>query len=206
MIINSFQDVEKVFGRNFGVWYLISKHQNLSEGFIREFKDKVNWYWISSHQNLSEGFIREFKDKVNWNEISIYQHLSEGFIREFDLSINPDNWLCWNRDQKIEAVKNSPYEFDGEYLYAFKAVRKDFHSVYSFRFQYLPGQTFETHCDCTSNENSFGFSGWTKEKALEYYNKGKIIKMKIHIDDLGRIVKGYKLRCKKFEVLEEIDV
>ena len=47
-------------------WYYISKKQNLSESFIREFKNKVNWEDISERQNLSKEFLREFKDKIYW--------------------------------------------------------------------------------------------------------------------------------------------
>ncbi|HNW66573.1 MAG TPA: hypothetical protein PKO10_05190, partial [Aliarcobacter cryaerophilus] len=32
----------------------------------QEFVDKVDWEYILEHQKLSEGFIREFADKVNW--------------------------------------------------------------------------------------------------------------------------------------------
>jgi hypothetical protein len=37
---------------------------NLSEKFIKEFKDKINWYSISWRQILSEDFIIEFSDKI----------------------------------------------------------------------------------------------------------------------------------------------
>ena len=53
-------------------------------------------------------------------------------------------------------------------------------------------------------ENSFGLSAWTKEKALEYY-EGELYKVKIHIDDVGALVqKGSKIRCFKLEVIEKI--
>ena len=64
-------------------WIYISVCQKLSEDFIREFEDIVDWYWISRSQKLSEDFIREFEDKVNWNMISKFQKLSEEFIKEF---------------------------------------------------------------------------------------------------------------------------
>ena len=50
-------------------WPSISERKNLSESFIREFKDYVDWNYILMYQNLSESFIREFQDKVNWNII-----------------------------------------------------------------------------------------------------------------------------------------
>ena len=41
----------------------------------------VNWKKISCNQDLSEDFIREFKEKLDWDWISEYQDLSEDFIR-----------------------------------------------------------------------------------------------------------------------------
>ena len=49
-----------------GNWLAVSCYKGLSEGFIRENKDKVDWTNISYYQKLSEEFIREFQDKVNW--------------------------------------------------------------------------------------------------------------------------------------------
>jgi hypothetical protein len=64
--------------------------------------------------------------------------------------------------------------FYDEYIIAYKAVREDYHSVYNWQYKYEVGQTYKSHCDCDLfEENSFGLSTWTKEGALEYYNKGK---------------------------------
>ncbi len=64
-------------------WFTICKCQDLSEGFIREYQDKVDWNCISAYQNISEDFIREFKDKVNWFNISVFQSISKDFVEEF---------------------------------------------------------------------------------------------------------------------------
>ena len=63
--MNNQELVNELLKKYNGNWQNISKHQTLSEDFIREFKDKVNWYWISRYQTLSEDFIREFKDKLD---------------------------------------------------------------------------------------------------------------------------------------------
>ena len=73
----------EILGTNYRNWRALSRHNGLTEDFIREFQDKVHWDCISIYQHLSEEFIREFKDDVVWTLISIYQHLSEDFIREF---------------------------------------------------------------------------------------------------------------------------
>lgn len=73
----------KKFKKDSIFWFTISKSQDLSEGFIREYQNEVNWGCISAYQNLSEDFIREFKDRVNWFNISFFQILSQPFIEEF---------------------------------------------------------------------------------------------------------------------------
>ena len=96
-------------------------------------------------------------------------------------------------------------ELNGDYVIAYKAVRKNGASVFKPRIIYEIGKIYEAHCDYNQdNENSFGLSAWTKERAKEYYDEGKILKVKIHIDDLGVIIDDYKLRCRKLEILQEV--
>ena len=85
---NTLVRANEILGTNYGDWVWLSKHEGLTEDFIRKFADKVEWEWISQYQHLSEGFIREFKDKVDWLCISRYQRLSENFIRKFANDIN----------------------------------------------------------------------------------------------------------------------
>ena len=228
--ISAYQKLSENFIREFKneiVWIWISISQNLSEGFIREFQDKVFWWYISIYQKLSENFIREFQDKINWKPVSIYQKLSENFIREFknevywydisksqklsenfihelNLKIDPDNWLYKDKKFKLEKVKETGlYEFlDSDHILAYKGIRSDRYSKFNFQYQYLKGETYECHCDCTDDENSFGLSAWTEEKAKEYCGQ-LVIKVKINVADIGRIVHdGGKLRCSKFTVID----
>ena len=185
-------------------WNDISKYQKLSEEFIREFQNEVHWNYISKYQKLSEGFIREFQDKVNWNYISKYQKLSISCIREFNLEIDPDNWLYKDKIFKLEKVKNTGiYEFlDSDHILAYKGIRSDRYSNFNFQYRYLKGKTYECHCDCTNDENSFGLSAWTEEKAKGHFGQ-LMIKVKINVADIGRIVhNGGKLRCSKFTVID----
>lgn len=64
-------------------WVDFSADEELSEEFIRVFKDKVNWFWISTCQDLSEDFIREFQNYVHWDCLDDNQELSEDFKKEF---------------------------------------------------------------------------------------------------------------------------
>ena len=188
-------------------WDYISRCQKLNEPFIKEFADKVNWDYISRCQKLSEPFIKEFADKVDWDYIRRCQKLSEPFIKEYKIEISEDNWLYWSKQRKIDYINNNTsYEIvDNSYIIAYKSIRDDGYSVFNFQYKYEIGETYSSTCDCTDNDASFGLSAWTKEKALKYYNKGKLIKVKIFIEDIGRIVQNdNKIRCFKFTVIDEI--
>jgi hypothetical protein len=65
----------------------------------------------------------------------------------------------------------------------------------------MTGETYESFCDCSKNENSFGLSVWTESEAKSYCC-GLVIKVKVNYEDVGRVVhNGGKIRCKKFTVL-----
>ena len=186
------------------VWHEISERQKLSEDFIREFKDKVYWDCISIYQKLSEKFIREFQNKIDWYCISEYQKLSSEFIKKFVLNIDEDNWLYKTTEfKKQQIIDCGLYECHENYFIAYKAIRYDRYSHYNFQYQYLPNQTYEAHCDCTDNENSFGLSVWTYEGAKNYNGRGLIVKVKVKYEDVGRLVHDEnKIRCSKIEILE----
>lgn len=188
-------------------WYYISINQHLSEDFIREFKDKVNWTYISEYQRLSEDFIREFKNRVDWYSIAKCQHLSKEFILEFKNKIYmgfvTDSWHYKSAEEKKKAVMDTGlYECHNDYFIAYKGIRTDRYSAYNFQYQYLKGETYETWCDCSDDEDSFGFSAWTEEKARKYCDE-LIVRVKIRYEDVGRVVHdGGKIRCFKMEVLD----
>ena len=183
-------------------WTYISAYQKLSEDFIREFQNKVKWYDISIYQILSKNFIREFKDRVGWHYIEKYQKLSDDFIKEFNLTTDEDNWLYKDKEFKKQAVVDTGlYECYDDYFIAYKGIKSDRCSNYNFQYQYLPGNTYESHCDCTSNEYSFGLSAWTEHSAKTYCNE-LIVRVKIRYEDVGFISDtDEKIRCSKFEVL-----
>ena len=188
-------------------WYCVSKYQRLSEDFIREFKDWVYWDAISYYQRLSEDFIREFKDKVDWDKISTHQHLSEDFIEEFKDRLNmyylADSWLYKSTEEKKKAVIDTGlYECHEDYFIAYKGIRVDRYSNFNFQYQYLKGKTYETWCDCSAEECSFGFSAWTEKDARNYCDE-LVVRVKVRYEDVGRVVhNGGKIRCFKLEVLD----
>ena len=185
-------------------WINISAYQKLSENFIKKFKDKVYWIIISINQKLSENFIREFKDKIYWCYIIRFQKLSDDFIKEFELNIDKDDWLYKSTEfKKKQIIDCGLYECHEDYFIAYKAIRNDRYSHFNFQYQYLPNQTYECHCDCTNNIDSFGLSVWTYESAKDYNDRGLIVKVKVKYEDIGRLVHdSNKIRCFKIEVLE----
>ena len=188
-------------------WRLISKDQNLSESFIREFQYKVSWGLISIFQKLSENFIREFKDKVDWYWISKYQKLSNEFIEEFKdkLYLNKikDSWHYKTTEEKKQAViATGLYECHEDYFIAYKGIRSDRYSKFNFQYKYEKGGIYESWCDCTNNENSFGLSVWDEKNAREYSDE-LVVKVKVNYEDVGRVVhNGGKIRCFKIEILD----
>jgi len=137
-----------------------------------------------------------------------YQKLDPKFIEKYKLKIPEDNWLYKTKEWKLNWIKtNTKYKVVDDYVIAYKSVKSDGHSVYNNRFKYEVGNTYtDFHCDCNNYEhNSFGLSAWDKKGALEYYNRGKLLKVKINIEDIGCIVQNYnKIRCWKLTVLKEV--
>ena len=208
--ISKFQHLSEDFMREFKDkvhWNSISMYQRLSENFIREFQDKVHWGCISMYQQLSENFIREFKDKVGWRLISEYQHLSDEFIEEFQYKIHPyfiyNSWHYKSTEDKKKAVESTGlYECHDDYFIAYKGIRADRYSKFNFQYQYLKGHTYETWCDCSEDEYSFGFSAWTEKGARNYCDE-LVVRVKIRYEDVGRVVHdGGKIRCFKMEILD----
>ena len=71
-------------------WSAICNECELTESFMREYKDKLNWSTVSRNQKLSEDFIREFQDKLEWVFISNSYYIKNKFLKEFD------NKVYWN--------------------------------------------------------------------------------------------------------------
>ena len=158
------------------------------------------------YQKLSEEFIERNADRVDWGYISQCQKLSEEFRLKHNLSPPENNWLYTDKETKRKAIENcNLYELDGDYVIAFKGIRSDGYSFYNFQYHYELGGIYEAHADHNlDNENSFGLSAWT-EKEARYYCNEKLIKVKIHLDDIAALVHdGGKIRCKRLEVIEEL--
>jgi hypothetical protein len=103
---------------------------------------------------------------------------------------------------KQQVINCGLYECHDDYFIGYKGIRSDRYSKFNFHYQYFTGETYESHCDCTDEENSFGLSVWTEEKAREYC-KELIIKVKVNYEDVGRLVHDNgKIRVRKLTVLD----
>lgn len=208
--ISQYQKLSESFIREFKDhvdWSMISKYQKLSESFIREFQDKVSWGYISGFQKLSESFIREFQDEVGWYWISKHQKLSNEFIKEFKYRLNLNkikgSWHYKTTEEKKQAVvATGLYECHDTYFIAYKGIRSDRYSNFNFQYKYEKGGTYESWCDCSNDENSFGLSVWDEPKAQKYCGE-LVVRVKVNYKDIGRVVhNGGKIRCFKIKILE----
>lgn len=219
MVVSRYQKLSEQFMDDYAdklCWANVFAYQKLSEAFLRKHVDKDSWSLIAVYQKLSEPFIIEFMDRfASMNmlkDILKYQVVScELFnsIKRFEYYADTSSkWSYASKEVKLNALKNiSHYEIiDDEYIVAYKMVRLDNYSHYNFQYKYEVGQEYEAHCNChVDEENSFGLSAWTKEKAILSYDNGKLLKVHIDIDDIGVIIpeRDYKIRAKKFKVISE---
>ena len=199
-------------------WKSVSKYQKLSESFIEKYSDKVEWYLISVYQRLSNGFIKKYKKKLYYNDICKYQKLNKpkifknfyNFYHYTDKQIEliNKNWIYKSTEEKKQLLIDTElYECYNDYFIAYKAIRTDRYSLYNFQYKYEKGGVYESWCDCSNNESSFGLSVGTEDFAKRYgfttsirYN---IVRCKVKYEDIGRIVhNGDKIRCFKIEILD----
>jgi hypothetical protein len=188
-------------------WYWISMYQKLSLEFIERHSNEVDWLYISKYQKLNSEFIEKHIDKLNLSYISKYQKLSSEFIEKYGLKIPKNSWMYKDIEYKRYKILNTKlYELEEDYIIAYKAVRKDNYSVYNFQYQYEIGKEYTAHADYNpENKDSFGLSVWTYESAKKYFNKGKILKVKIHLNDVAVLEHdGHKLRCTKIIIIDEV--
>ena len=78
-------------------WDEISKNY-LSEDFIIKYDNKLNWKLLSRYQDFTVKFLKEFIERIDWEEISAYQKLNEDFIIDNKSNLN---WQSISSIQKI---------------------------------------------------------------------------------------------------------
>lgn len=209
-------------------WSAVSRHQKLSTAFMEEHVTKLDYCDISIYQHLDDTFMSKYFKILNKEHICKYQKLSEDFIERYyeslndmckknilyyqelsddfrinhSLSIPFDNWMYIDTDYKKKAIiQTGVYECLEDYFIAYKGIRSDRYSCYNFQYQYLVGNEYECHADYTSDDNTFGFSVWTKEQAQRYCEE-KVIRVKVYYEDIARVTQNAgKIRCRKITIL-----
>tara|TARA_Y100000310_G_scaffold57488_2_gene52714 strand:+ start:42100 stop:42459 length:360 start_codon:yes stop_codon:yes gene_type:complete len=78
-------------------WFTICREYELSEDFMREYKDDLDWFMACKYQDMSEDFIREVQDKVDWMRVSERYPISKSFIIEFQDKLDIGFLLDYNR-------------------------------------------------------------------------------------------------------------
>ena len=114
-----------------------------------------------------------------------------------------DSWNYKSKDFKKAAVEATGlYECHEGFFYAYKGIRSDRYSNFNFQYRYMPGETYECFADASDNEDSFGLSAWTKERAERYCSE-LVVKVKVYYEDVARVVhNGGKIRCSRLTVME----
>lgn len=90
----------------YSCWSQICEHQELSEPFIEEFKDKVNWKVISYKQKLSKEMIHKYANKLEWRYIVANQKLDQKFIKDhIDYILPLSSWVWTDMIKRIKFGK-----------------------------------------------------------------------------------------------------
>jgi hypothetical protein len=105
-MVNSDRILKTILQWSNDIWEIFWSEKDLKFLVNLVGKDSLHysdWYRISRNCELSEDFIKEFKDKVNWCRISAFQYLSEEFLIEFikDIEIGDDYTTGLRNNEKI---------------------------------------------------------------------------------------------------------
>lgn len=190
-------------------WYFVSEFQRLSEKNIHKYIDKLSLLKITKFQTLSENFIRKNIKILNSDSLEKYQYYSDAFADELGLN---KSILFHAKDKaninrlKRKLIRTGKYECHKDGFIAYKAIRYNRYSFFNFRYKYLKDNVFESNCDCTNNECSFGLNVGTYDFAKSYLGNdinGVIVKCKVKYEDVGAMVhNNEKVRCFKITVLD----
>lgn len=185
------------------------RYQKLSESFIKKhetyFSSTLLIGMLISHQLLSKEYITYLINKYNPKVCDDFDII--------DINIETDldpYWQYKSADERLEIIKKSGlYEIEGDYVLAYKSIRKNGYSKFNFQYKYEVGLYYTSKADYnTLNNASYGFSSWTLKYVLENYyysSSNKIVKVKIHKSELAALVHNdNKIRSTAFYVIKEI--
>ena len=171
----------------------VLKSKCLSEDFIERHIDDEDFSWIdvAKHQKLSDTFIKKHSDELS--NVLYYLH---------------DNWNYKSVSDKKQAIVDTGlYECYDDYFIAYKAIRINRYSLFTLRYKYETGCVYDSLCDCSDNENSYGLNVGSECFAVNYGDSSSfcydVVRCKVRYEDVGRVVHdGQKIRCFRIEVLD----
>lgn len=185
------------------------RYQKLSESFIKKhetyFSSTIIMGMLISYQLLSKEYITYLINKYNPKVCDDFDFI--------DINIETDldpYWQYKSADERLEIIKKSGlYEIEGDYVLAYKSIRKNGYSKFNFQYKYEVGLYYTSKADYnTLNNASYGFSSWTLKHVLtKYYNwhENKIIKIKIHKSEIAALVHNdTKIRSTALYAIKEI--
>lgn len=186
-------------------WSTICAYQKLSENTMRKYFHNLYPNVLCKYQTLSENFIKDYLPCLDTFLLKTYQKYSDKFADAFGIDHSLRN-IDNSKDVKKKLIKSKLYECHEDYFIAYKGIKKSRYSLFSFRYKYLPNKSYESNCDPTNNDCSFGLSVGTKDYVKKYISTNKnaiIVKCKVNYCDVGSIVyDAENVRCTKIEILE----
>lgn len=108
------EDFIEEFQHQTFLWDGVSLLQNLSEDFIRRFKDKVNWENISWGQKMSDDFITEFENKIYWREMLLRNdniNFTDDFLLKFSSKIK-EFGIIDEISERLEILENQNHNME----------------------------------------------------------------------------------------------
>ena len=186
------------YPKELGGWDVITKHQVLSENFLKKHRNKISWHYLLKYQKISEGFIESFKKDINWGLVVEFQKLSEGFIER--LSIYHFKELDILRHQKLsesyirKRIKNSRFNNQPIFWIYISTYQKDLSCsfikeyasqldwYYLSKFQTLPERFVKEYCSKINMDLLFLYNEETyKNFSLDFLiDNIKYIKIENH--------------------------
>lgn len=199
------------FPRCYIIWF-----QDLSEEFIEKHIYDFELDEVLKSKCLSEDFIeRHIGDEdFSWIDVAKHQKLSDNFIKKHSDELSNvlyylhDNWNYKSVSDKKQAIVDTGlYECYDDYFIAYKAIRINRYSLFTLKYKYETGCVYDSLCDCSDNENSYGLNVGSEYFAINYGDSSSfcynVVRCKVRYEDVGRVVHGgQKIRCFMIEVLD----
>ena len=197
-------------------WSSICDKQVLSEEFIEKHIYDFELDEVLKSKCLSEYFIeRHIGDEdFSWIDVAKHQKLSDNFIKKHSDELSNvlyylhDNWNYKSVSDKKQAIVDTGlYECYDDYFIAYKAIRINRYSLFNLQYKYEKGCVYDSLCDCSDNENSYGLNVGSECFAINYGDSSSfcynVVRCKVRYEDVGRVVHdGQKIRCFRIEVLD----